>query len=130
MQETARRNPMFVLPLPREGQGVEFFLLQFEFHQVHFTSLAEYKARGSQARPVLTLTHYTDLAEEHGVVLMRGELDAEIASFDVENAQLLAMLLQLFYVSGGPEKRRLVETFNQRPSEFDYTQVMEEANRI
>ncbi|KAJ1672339.1 hypothetical protein GGF38_000065 [Coemansia sp. RSA 25] len=129
LQQTARANPLFVLPLPRK-EGVEFFLLQFDYHQVHFTPLAEYKAHGAQARAVLTLTHYTDLIGR-GVVLMRGELDAaENRAFSVENAQLLAMLTQLFYVSGGPAKRALVEAFNHRPTEFDYARVIEAAETM
>ncbi|KAJ2810310.1 hypothetical protein H4S07_002740, partial [Coemansia furcata] len=127
--QTARSNPLFVLPLPREGQGVEFFLMQFDYHQVHFTSLAEYKVHTVQARPVLTLTHYTDVIDR-GVVLMRGELDPENGTFDVENAQLLALLMQLFYVSGGAEKRALLETFNQQPGEFDYAQLIEAAQTL
>ncbi|KAJ2467648.1 hypothetical protein GGI03_001449 [Coemansia sp. RSA 2337] len=127
--ETARKNPLFVLPLPRADQGVEFFLLQFDYHQVHFTSLAEYKLHTVQARPVMTLTHYTDLMDR-GIVLMRGELDPENRTFDVENAQLLALLMQLFYVSGGPEKRALLETFNHRPAEFDYAQLIDAAQTL
>ncbi|KAJ2009328.1 hypothetical protein GGI04_000533 [Coemansia thaxteri] len=126
---TARENPVFVLPVPRDGQGVEFFLLQFDYHQVHFTPLAEYKAHGVHARSVLTLTHYTDLLDR-GVVLMRGELDPANRSFGVQNAQLLAQLLQVFYVTGGPAKRALLETFNHRPAEFDYAQVIEAAQTL
>ncbi|KAJ2368770.1 hypothetical protein H4S02_010046, partial [Coemansia sp. RSA 2611] len=129
LQETAKANPLFVLPLPRADQGVEFFLLQFDYHQVHFTSLAEYKVHTVQSRPVLTLTHYTDLMD-CGIVLMRGELDPENRTFDVENAQLLALLMQLFYVSGGPQKRALLETFNHRPAEFDYAQLIEAAQTL
>ncbi|KAJ2745058.1 hypothetical protein GGI20_002467 [Coemansia sp. BCRC 34301] len=130
LQQTARTNPLFVLPLPRADQGVEFFLLQCDYHQVHFTSLAEYKTHTVQARPVLTLTHYTDLMDDRGVVLMRGELDPENRAFNVQNAQLLALLMQLFYVSGGPEKRALLETFNHRPAEFDYARLIEAAQTL
>ncbi|KAJ2398567.1 hypothetical protein GGF41_008314 [Coemansia sp. RSA 2531] len=67
---------------------------------------------------------------DRGIVLMRGELDPENGTFDVENAQLLALLMQLFYVSGGPEKRALLETFNHRPAEFDYAQLIDAAQTL
>ncbi len=41
---------------------------------VLFTPLAEYKLRQEFAQPLLILTHYTDLAESKGLVLMRGEI--------------------------------------------------------
>ncbi|KAJ2558470.1 hypothetical protein GGH12_005846 [Coemansia sp. RSA 1822] len=127
--QVARKNPIFVLPLPREGQGVEFYFLQFDYHQVHFTSLIEYKTNQSNARPFLTLTHYTDFIDR-GVVLMRGEVDSEKNMLDVQAAQLLALLMQQFYITGGDEKRKLLETFNQRPDEFDYRELLEAAEKI
>lgn len=41
---------------------------------VLFTPLAEYKLRQEFAQPLLILTHYTDLARSHGLVLMRGDV--------------------------------------------------------
>ncbi|KAJ2850426.1 hypothetical protein IWW36_001916 [Coemansia brasiliensis] len=127
--QVARKNPLFVLPLPREGQGVEFYFMQFDFHQVHFTSLLEYKTNQAQARPYLTLTHYTDFMDR-GIVLMRGELDTERNLLDVPNAQYLALQMQQFYITGGDEKRRLVEAFNHHPDQFDYRQLIEAAQKI
>lgn len=95
MHSLARKHPQFVLPLPREGGGQEFFFLQWAFYEhgestVIFTSLEEYKLKQGYARPFLTLTHWTDLVEEEepssssspetsseeqgGAVLMRGEI--------------------------------------------------------
>lgn len=100
MHSLARKHPQFVLPLPREGGGQEFFFLQWAFYEhgestVIFTSLEEYKLKQGYARPFLTLTHWTDLVEdttvgaspssseeggsstsegEVGAVLMRGEI--------------------------------------------------------
>ncbi|KAJ1845091.1 hypothetical protein LPJ73_004962, partial [Coemansia sp. RSA 2703] len=125
----AKKNPLFVLPLPRES-GVEFFFLQFDHHQVHFTSLLEYKQNTVNARPYLTLTHYTDLMDSKGVVLMRGEMDGEQKFIDVQNAQYLALQMQMFYVTGGPEKRSLVEKFNQKPELFDYQELLEQAEKL
>lgn len=86
MHSLARKHPQFVLPLPREGGGQEFFFLQWSFYEhdqatVIFTSLEEYKLKQGFARPFLTLTHWTDLVldeptedGEEGAVLMRGEI--------------------------------------------------------
>lgn len=41
---------------------------------VLFTPLAEYKLRQTFAQPLLILTHYVDLIESHGIVLMRGDI--------------------------------------------------------
>ncbi|KAJ1880947.1 hypothetical protein LPJ57_001926 [Coemansia sp. RSA 486] len=129
LREVARKNPLFVLPLPRD-QGVEFFFLQFDHHQVHFTSLIEYKTNTVNARPYLTLTHYTDLMESKNVVLMRGELDSEGNLIDTQNAQYLALQMQQFYVTGGPEKRALLEKFNQKPELFSYEELIDLAQKL
>ena len=42
--------------------------------QVLVTSLEEYKRHGSGAAPQVALTHYTELAEEKGVVLVRADV--------------------------------------------------------
>ncbi|KAJ1791039.1 hypothetical protein LPJ59_005060 [Coemansia sp. RSA 2399] len=126
----ARKNPLFVLPLPRE-QGIEFFFLQFAYHQVHFTSLLEYKTNTVNARPFLTLTHYTDLIDSKDLVLMRGDLEGESSKMlDVQNAQYLALQLQQFYVTGGAEKRALLEKFNQNPESFDHNELVEAAQKL
>lgn len=125
-----RRYPMFILPVPRDNQGIEMFLLQFDHHQVHFTPLVEYKTHGSNARPALSLTHYTDLMADKQVVLMRGELDTEIRVVDAKAAQYLALQLQQFYVTGGREKLELVEKFNQRPEEFNYQELITQAETL
>lgn len=106
--DKARRYPQFVLPLPREvvggeeapgetsdlapgqkKQGYEMQFMEWGFlagkntpSTVLFTPLAEYKLRGEFAQPLLVLTHYTDLVESKGVVLMRGEITSseEIAA--------------------------------------------------
>ena len=39
-----------------------------------FTALEDYRVRGSSAAPFLTATHYTELWESKGVVLVRGDV--------------------------------------------------------
>ncbi|BGP17005.1 hypothetical protein JCM10213_000360 [Rhodosporidiobolus nylandii] len=146
MVNSARKYPIFVLPLTRtaevEGQeaesATEMHLLEWALlpqpttvtepvpapSTVLFTPLAEYKARQSFAQPYLILTHYTDLASSHGVVLMRGEISANVALYATD-AQVLAVRMQLFYNDqnkGGEieqARRELLRAFHEKPEEFD-----------
>lgn len=99
---------------------------------VLFTPLAEYQSRQSFAQPYLILTHYTDLARSHGVVLMRGEVSDNVALSAVD-AQVLSVRLQLFYnhkgVGGDREiaRRELLECFHERPQEFDIERLVKTA---
>ncbi|CAO3684823.1 unnamed protein product [Umbelopsis ramanniana] len=103
LYQTSLKYPVFILPVPRE-EGVEFFLLQFNYHQVMFTSLLEFKTKGEEARPYLTITHFPELISSKDIVLMRGEItDTKLLS--PVNAQYLAFALQQFYVTGGESKK-------------------------
>lgn len=91
---------------------------------VLFTPLAEYKARQEYAQPYLILTHYTDLANSHNVVLMRGEITPNVA-LNSTDAQVLAVRMQLFYNDTGKggdieqARRELLRTFHEAPEEFN-----------
>ena len=67
----------FLFPLPRQ-QGYEFVVVQFDGNQAHFTTLINYQAYQENAPECLTLVHYTELAEEKGLVLMVGEYDTNV----------------------------------------------------
>ncbi|KAI7902833.1 ATP11 protein-domain-containing protein [Cokeromyces recurvatus] len=123
LYKRSQQYPMFVLPMPRE-EGVEFFFLQFNFHQCNFTSLLEYKTKGTEARPFLTLTHFPELQKSKGIVLMKGEINKDPRMLDTANAQFLAFALQQFYVTGGEEKLKLVEKFHKQPAEFDFQDLI------
>ncbi|KAG0747925.1 hypothetical protein G6F57_002017 [Rhizopus arrhizus] len=115
--------PMFIVPMPRE-EGVEFYFLQFNFHQCHFTSLLEYKTKGTEARPFLTLTHFPELQQSKGIVLMKGDITDEPRMLDTANAQFLAFALQQFYASGSESNMKLVEKFHKSPSQFDFQELI------
>ena len=66
-----------MFPLPRK-QGYEFVVVQFEGKEAHFTTLINFQAHTENAPECLTLIHYTDLAEEKGIVLMVGEYDVNV----------------------------------------------------
>ncbi|KAL0094560.1 ATP11 protein-domain-containing protein [Phycomyces blakesleeanus] len=129
LYKRSREFPMFVLPMPRES-GIEFFLLQFNFHQCNFTSLLEYKTKGSEARPFLTISHFPELSESKGIVLMKGEISDKPRMIDAQNAQFLVFAIQQFYVTGGERKLGLVEKFHKAPQEFDYQELLDEVERL
>lgn len=95
-----------------------------------FTPLQEYKLRQAYALPHLILTHYTDLAESHGIVLMRGELtpsqnDPRRSMLSPSAAQILAFGLQQFYLPGeNAQKAKLLSTFHERPDEFSWEELI------
>jgi len=111
---------------------------------VLFTPLREYKLRGTFATPYLVLTHYTDLARTHGVVLLRGEITpysaasaAGTAIQGVEGQNLLtqhdvhrlAMALQRFYLwdQGKDDAERLLRLFHETPEQFDWKELLKYA---
>lgn len=164
MEAAARAHPQFVLPVPHQqqqeqqeqqhgggggGGGAEMHFLQWTWDPaasprgsstVLFTQLAEYKARGEFAAPHTTVTHYTDLVDAKGVVLMQGTVMAD-RGISVDNARWLVMCLQRFY--GGwdgiqddqarqraQERRRLLEWFGRGDERFSVERLMEEAERM
>ncbi|KAI8342065.1 ATP11 protein-domain-containing protein [Chlamydoabsidia padenii] len=129
LYQRSQAYPMFIVPMPRES-GIEFFVMQFNFHQCHFTSLLEYKAKQSEARPFFTITHFPELADTKDIVLMRGEISDEPRMIDTQNAQFLAFALQQFYATGGKTKFDMVETFHKSPQDFDYEALIKEVEKV
>lgn len=99
---------------------------------VILTPLQEYKLRGSYAQPRLVLTHYTNFAHSHELVLFRGEI-AESRSgnylLSQTDAQLLALAVQRFYLhseaAASRDAFRLLKDFHEAPSTFDYNRLIE-----
>ncbi|KAH7883948.1 ATP11 protein-domain-containing protein [Phlebopus sp. FC_14] len=157
----------------------EFYFLQWDFHEpppppsstepdlfapssdlddssnlpststVLFTPLQEYKLRTSFATPYLVLTFYPDLAQSHGIILLRGEITPSSASAATEqepsgrfllnqvDAQLLAMGIQRFYLWGEGRKEgndrdstteELLKKFHEKPEEFDWQELIKHSN--
>ena len=139
MATLARDHPMFILPLPRDN-GVEMHFMQFKFPEAHvthilFTSLLEYKTHGEFARPHTTVMHFEDLAEEKGIVLMRGEVDGKQRGVGLDDARTLVMGVQKLYGADmesemGRNRRKLVEEFTRGSEEFDVGKLLDELNRI
>ncbi|KAF4583288.1 F1F0 ATP synthase assembly protein Atp11 [Ophiocordyceps camponoti-floridani] len=142
MEAAARKAPQFVLPVPLAGQGAEMHFLQWTFDAasntstVLFTQLAEYKLRGGFAQPHTTITHHLDLADDKGLVLMRGQL-VDGRGVRPEHAKWLVMGLQRFYGAwdadqGGraAARRELLEWFASGDSRFSVERLLDEAQRM
>ncbi|KAI9262052.1 ATP11 protein-domain-containing protein [Sporodiniella umbellata] len=129
LYKRSQAYPMFIVPMPRE-EGVEFYFLQFSFNQCHFTSLLEYKAKGAEARPFLTLTHFTELQQSKGIVLMKGDITDEPRMLDASNAQFLAFALQQFYATGSEANMKLVEKFHKSPQTFDFQDLIKSVETL
>ncbi|EGD82681.1 hypothetical protein PTSG_03342 [Salpingoeca rosetta] len=120
-----KESPLFLYPLPQGGSGYDFYVGQFAGNVCAFTSLLEYQTHAENARPVLTLFHYTELKRSKGHVLMMGELD--IDRMNMAAAQLLVHQLQLFYANQTEDAKDaydLVRQFNTRPGSFDYNDLL------
>ena len=116
---------------------------------VLFTSLQEYKLRQDYATPYLILTHYTDFAQSHGLVLFRGELTpftptstslspspsgGRSTLLSPDDAQRLALLLQQFYLpprenddddKRGAARAKLLQRFHEEPEAFRWEDVVD-----
>lgn len=111
----------FLFPLPRK-QGYEFIVVQFLGNGAHFTTLINFQAHAENAPECLTLTHYTDLAEEKGIVLMVGEYDPNVLT--IQEAQCLANQVEMYYCNPSQEKQDLMEKFVKRPNEFKHMDLV------
>ena len=135
IEETARRHPQFILPIPREGKGAEIHFLQWTFPSpttttVLFTHLAEFKLRGEYAQPHTTVTHHLDLAVPKSLILLRGNV-VEGRGVTVDEGKWLLMCLQKFYgAEQRVERKRLLEQFSQGDGDFKVEQLLEEAEKI
>ncbi|KIW80531.1 hypothetical protein Z517_07147 [Fonsecaea pedrosoi CBS 271.37] len=103
---------------------------------VIFTHLAAFKLYGTYAQPHTTITHYLDLADSHGLVLLSGSV-VKGRGLSVEEGRWLLMCLQKFYdYEGhgggvGREKRQgLLEKFSKGDQGFDLEELIDEAERI
>ena len=113
--------------------------MQFKFPEakvshILFTSLLEYKTHGEFARPHTTVMHFEDLAEEKGIVLMRGEIDNG-HGMGLDDARMLMIGVQkLFGADASSERgkirRALIEKFSKGSEEFDVSELMDELNRL
>ncbi|CDR40098.1 CYFA0S04e03554g1_1 [Cyberlindnera fabianii] len=139
LYKNARENPAFVLPLPREGDGMDMHYVQWAFvgpNTVHcmFTTLMEYKVHKEYARPHTTLSFHTELQQDKGVVLMNGTVEKD-AAVTVPESQLLLLNVQRFYgaMADTPVAKRrlqLLRDFTAGSSDFTVDKLIEEAQSL
>lgn len=127
LSENSRKYPTFLFALPR-SQGYEFMMCQFAQNTVHFTPLLYYQVHKENAPECLTITHYDDLKNEKGLVLMRGEYDKNI--IDAKEALCLANQLQMYYIQEEPDKKLLLEIFTNKPDEFKHTDLIKQIENL
>lgn len=121
LKEKSKECPVFVFPIPRDD-GFEFILCQFDRNDVYFTPLAMFQVVRENAPPCLTLTHYTELNDSKGIVLMTGQYDEKI--LNEKSALSLVQLMSIFY---GKDSKfySLVKQFNYEPETFKYQDVID-----
>lgn len=127
MKELYGLHKTFLLPLPRRD-GYEFFIVQFLGNEAHFTSLINYQAYNENAPEVMTLVHYTDVAESKEIVLMVGEFDGN--SLSLQEAQCLANQVEMYYCNPSESKKYLLDTFTFKPQEFKHQDLVDQLENI
>ncbi|KAK7029002.1 hypothetical protein VNI00_008926 [Paramarasmius palmivorus] len=123
-------------PLSTQPTAPEAPASKIPISTVLFTPLIEYKLRNQFATPYLILTHYTDLAQSHGIVLLRGEITPASGEgrylLSQEDAQVLSMGLQRFYLwndaskegDANTEGERILKAFHEKQDEFDWQEML------
>ncbi|BFY99627.1 hypothetical protein BsWGS_02667 [Bradybaena similaris] len=121
LREKSKECPVFVYPVRRDD-GFEFILSQFDINEVYFTPLGMFQLVRENAPPCLTLTHYTDLMEDKGIVLMNGQYDEKVLK-----QQLALSLVQQMSIFYGRNSKfyNLVHRFNYEPHNFQYQELID-----
>ncbi|CAG5124144.1 unnamed protein product [Candidula unifasciata] len=121
LREKSKECPVFVYPVRRDD-GFEFILSQFDRNEVYFTPLGMFQMVRENAPPCLTLTHYTDLIEDKGIVLMNGQFDEKVLK-----QQLALSLVQQMSIYYGRNSKfyNLVYRFNYEPHNFQYQELID-----
>jgi len=127
IHDNSAQFPLFLFPLPRD-QGYEFIVCEFNGNTAHFTPLIAYQTHKENAPECLTMDFFDELSEAKGLVLMKGEFDKNVIS--VLDAQFLANNLQLYYAENNPRRLKLLETFNRKPDEFKYMDLVAEIDLL
>lgn len=86
------------------------------------TGLEDYKARGTQASPYITVSYYTGFAESKDLVLIRGDVVFTSKLTDTE-AKWLLETAQSFYLND--VRYKLVERFNKETRDFEFKDVLQ-----
>lgn len=120
LEQRAANCRYFVIPLWK-GSGYTTMFAQVQMPHMLFTGLEDYKARGTQATPYLTVSYYTEFADTKDLVLIRGDVVLPSKLNDSE-AKWLLETAQSFYLND--VRYKLVERFNKETREFEFKDVL------
>ena len=81
------------------------------------------RRHGDSAQPHLVLTHYPELLENKGLVLVRGDI-LQPNALDAVSAVSLMSNCHEFYSDRG-RKGAFVHAFNHRQTEFDFKRMLD-----
>ncbi|EGF99270.1 uncharacterized protein MELLADRAFT_68692 [Melampsora larici-populina 98AG31] len=143
-------QPEAHLHLTEDFQTIKTPVSKISPTTVLFTPLIEYQLKQEFAQPGLILTHYTELAESHGIVLMRGDLTPSLndptssGRIGTTEAQLLILRLQQFYYWSRMNeslmndsqnrlqkvRQDLLRCFHEKPNEFDIEELIKSIKDI
>ncbi|KAG0586933.1 hypothetical protein KC19_2G128600 [Ceratodon purpureus] len=123
-EQRANECPLFVLPL-RKGSGFISVVVQAQMPYMLFTALEDYRARGTEASPYFTVTHFTELVPTKSLVLVRGDI-VFTSKLSDDEAETLLKTAHSFYIND--ERYRKVRKFNKDSREFDFKEVLQELN--
>ncbi|CAB4010194.1 ATP synthase mitochondrial F1 complex assembly factor 1 [Paramuricea clavata] len=126
IQERAKQYPIFIYPIPR-NEGYELMVGEFLEDQVYLTSVINYQTLGENSPWLIAFTHFTELKESKGIVLMVAEVDTNHLA--THEAMFIANLIQLYYGTDDENKLSLLKTFNLNPDQFNHMSVIEEMQR-
>ena len=114
----------FLLPLPR-NQGYEYFVVQFEGKEAHFTSLHNYQVYGENSPECLNLVYYTEILDDKDISLMLGEYDTNALTYG--EASCLSVQLFLYYgVNSETKKLAHLERFSYNTEDFSHFDLIAE----
>ncbi|KAG9135368.1 hypothetical protein Leryth_007131 [Lithospermum erythrorhizon] len=103
------------------GRGHIGTTMSIQMPCILFTGLEDYKARGTQAAPYFTVTHYKEFADSKDLVLIRGDVVFASKLSDSE-AKWLLETAQSFYLND--VRYKLVERFNKQTHDFEFKDVL------
>jgi len=127
MQARFKEFNTFLFPLPRD-MGYEFIVVQFLGDEAHFSTLINYQAHKENAPECLSMVHYTEFAEDKGIVLMVGEYDKDI--LNAKEAKCLADQVEIYYSRPNESKLDLMNKFTNSPQYFDHMELIKEMNNL
>jgi len=121
----AAQCPFFLHPVFRE-RGHFMILSQFQAPNYFLLAyLEDYRNDPARAQPLLTVSVFDDLAEEHGLNLVR----CDVVSKGIEDDEGYAICQRLLDDYENEDNFRTVHLFNKKPDSFDVDEFVKEKER-